>query len=497
MTKEQRQLVELIQHKENGNIQPNLNIILKGSAGTGKSFLIDVLKHVLKEKVLVTATTGVAAFNVKGRTIHKVIKLPCSPDETKVVTVDELNSFAKRDFQEKWEKVKWLFIDEMSMLGQRDLFWVDKRLRTIKGVDELFGGINVVLIGDFHQLPPVSDYCLFDPPTGSSHDQNKHGHILYNCFKRAIVLEKVKRQDNEDEEGEAFVNLLKNIREFVVTKEDWKTIQTRTKVGIPGSEYPDEKRMDNMIHLKTQNEDCRKHNYEKLQKLGTKIAKCVAEHPNNDKASKKADDEKIYGLEKVAYYAKGAKVMLRVNLCQPYGLINGACGTVKDIIYHPGEGPPTKLPKAVIVEFPDYTGPPLMCPEEEQYKHMFKYVPITSFTGRKGSQARRQIPLRLAWAITIWKSQGLTLDEIHVNVGAKEHSGLIYVAFSRVKRFQNIFVDEFNFPRYQKILYDKDGKIKNGVLLRREEEKRLKKLHEKTVTKLDKLNAEYGTPSFS
>ena len=204
-----------------------------------------------------------------------------------------------------------------------------------------------------------------------------------------------------------------------------------------------------------------------LKSLKQKVCKSTAEHQS--KSDKKINAQDLYGLESVSYYAAvGAKVMLRVNLCTDFGLVNGSIGTIKDIIYEEGKGSP-ELPKAIIVDFPGYNGPPLMCSQNEMHsshdKEKLKWVPITPIqvtnfvNGRLRS--RKQIPLRVAYAITIHKSQGLTLDCAYVDISGKNEHGKVFVALSRVKRVSDLVLQGFKWYRYQKIAQNhKSSKLK-------------------------------------
>ena len=167
------------------------------------------------------------------------------------------------------------------------------------------------------------------------------------------------------------------------------------------------------------------HNVSKLHACGQPVATIKAVHsgPNASKAS--SDD--AGGLEPVVCLAKGARVMLSSNLWVDMGLVNGAMGTVQAICYKDGQVPPS-LPVAVTIMFDHYSGPTLSDGT----------VPITplrrSWSSSGSSCSRLQLPLKLAWAVTIHKSQGLTLHKAVVDIGKKEFcAGLTFVTISRVR----------------------------------------------------------------
>ncbi|CAB3990332.1 ATP-dependent DNA helicase PIF1-like [Paramuricea clavata] len=159
-----------------------------------------------------------------------------------------------------------------------------------------------------------------------------------------------------------------------------------------------------------------------------------------------------------------------MNLWPSAGLCNGSTGTVIDIIYAPNHTPPS-LPIAVIVRFDDYIGPSFFNRES--------FVPITPVTAAinigKTIHERQQLPLTLAWALTIHKSQGMTLDYAWVDIGKKELTiGMTYVAISRVRNLSSLIIEPITFDRLTSI------KQLEALKYRVKEEERLKKIARKT-----------------
>ena len=176
------------------------------------------------------------------------------------------------------------------------------------------------------------------------------------------------------------------------------------------------------------NEEVANYNFDKLARLNQPIA-CIKAHPSSDLARKLGSDERS-GLEPVIFLAKGANVVLTMNLWNAAGLCNGATGTVKDFIYEKTKKPPS-LSIAVVVQFDNYRGPSII-------DGLPKCVPISPITVTcntpEGIQERQQLPLKLAWAMTIHKSQGLTLPMAWIDIGKTERTaGISYVAINRVK----------------------------------------------------------------
>ena len=183
----------------------------------------------------------------------------------------------------------------------------------------------------------------------------------------------------------------------------------------------------------------------KLDELGQPVACINARHSST--AAKNISTNEMSGLEPVIYLAKEARVMLTMNLWPSVGLCNGATGKVVDIIYQNGHQPPD-LPVAVIVQFDDYKGPSI----SETIPSCVPICPITISSGTSTKHERQKLPLRLAWALTTHKSQGLTLSNAWINIGKTESAlGLAYIAISRVKMLRKLVIEPMTFERLAKI----------------------------------------------
>ena len=438
-------------------IKKTIKCIVHGNAGTGKSFLIAALKQILGEKVKLAATTGVASYNIKGLTIHRTVRLPGNTFEGK-----PLNYGALDDLQKEFKGVEWLIIDKMSMLDQRQLHWVNERLKQIKAKTQNFGGMNIILIGDFYQLPPVKAHPIFCERKHvlKQSNKNKHGLKAFKSISHAVILETVQRQKGSSYKKQLFRRVLRNVRKGVATEQDYRYLESRKEMILRNENGENlgmtPQKLKEIVRMLPTNEQCAEENTDYLLTLNKKICRIQAFHRNKRDRSVLATD--LSGLEAISYYAVNAKVMLRTNLCTSFGLVNGSVGHIKDIIFHENQGPPS-LPKAVIVDFPGYSGPPLMCSGDESHpsydKEKLTWVPIVPFTAKNfvngKFRERRQIPLRVAHAITIHKSQGLTLDSAWIDVGTTHRFGLIFVALSRVRDIDDLVIKGFSYPRYEKI----------------------------------------------
>lgn len=168
--------------------------------------------------------------------------------------------------------------------------------------------------------------------------------------------------------------------------------------------------------------------------------------------------------------------MLTHNLWAEAGLVHGAPGTVKQIVFPDGVAPPA-LPAAVIVHFPDYTGPSFVPPgaDSDEWDHCVPVLPVTGeFTAAGRIHSRRQLPLRLRYAMTVHKSQGATLDKVYIDLGDKETTpGLTFVAMSRVRRVEDLYIHPG--MSLQRIASIGAG---NGVQERKVEERRVRNVEQ-------------------
>lgn len=247
--------------------------------------------------------------------------------------------------------------------------------------------------------------------------------------------------------------------------DDWNLLLTRQPSRVKNLDD-----FENAIRLYYSNEQVAKYNYEHLLNLQKPVATIHARHSSNK--AKCISSQDMLGLEAALYICKGARVMLTMNLWPSVGLCNGTTGVVLDIIYATNHQPPD-LPIAVIVKFDDYTGP--------SFSTIPNCVPIPPITASINAcnsvHERQQIPLRLAWALTIHKSQGLTLDKAWIDIGKKETTlGLTYVAISRVRNLSSLVIEPITFQRLLEI------KKKEMLRYRLNEEKRLELLSVQSQT---------------
>ena len=418
----QLQAYQLVQeHLQQPNSVP-LRLIISGTAGTGKSYLIHCLKQMLKEKKKVAAPTGVAAFNVEGCTLHSLLDLP-TRGEFKALEGNRL-----QQLQTRFNEVSYLIIYEMSMVGRKLFGQIDSRLRQAfpHAADQVLGGCSCLLFGDFGQLPPVMDLPLYSSLSRSP--LSDLGRTAYQMFDKAVGLSQVMRQNGTDSEQIIFRNTLLHLREGNLSTSEWQHLMTRTAARVS-----DHSSFFNALHLLPTVEEVAEYNIQKLNVCGQPVAEIKAIH-TGPRAHQATTDE-AGGLQAVVHLAHSARVMLTSNLWVEMGLVNGAMGTVVTICYQQ-DGPP-HLPVAVMIHFDTYSGPTFQ-------DNTVSIVPQHRNWLQGGlACSRLQLPLKLAWALTIHKAQGLPLDKAVVHIGKKEFCiGLTFVACSRVRRLSDLlFLD--------------------------------------------------------
>ncbi|KAK4699420.1 ATP-dependent DNA helicase PIF1, partial [Phenoliferia sp. Uapishka_3] len=465
---------------------PPIRVHVDGTAGTGKSFVITAISTALREAavraphdeegkpqafILRLAPSGIAAYNIKGETIHSGLKIPV----TKGKDYLPLPAAQLAKLQTRFQHLRYIIVDEKSMVGQRLFGRLSLRLQEIKACKEPFGGLSVLLFGDFGQLPPVADLALFDENADRG-ELALAGRVAYESITESITLRRLMRQQGEDPESIAFKKALTNLREQTVTQEDYELLAARTFEKLPPAEVST---FDDAIRLLTKNDEVELFNEYALQEAGRPVLRVYADHKGGVYADHKggsvaeeAEANDAGGLEASLFLMEGAKVMLTTNLWTAKGLTNCVKGTIEHIIYAegakdprnlPGIGKKANLPLAVLLHIPGYTGPTRWHREDGE-----PLVPISPtlarWEGKNGIQcSRRQLPLKIAYGVTVHKSQGLTLDRVVIHLGKNEFQrGLAFVACSRVRNLKDLAFAEY-IPPARLLDLGKSKKGANGV----------------------------------
>ena len=395
----------MLQAKEVGvEAMPQLLLNISGAAGTGKSFWLNTLRKYSKtigfrdDFIKTAAPTGSAAFLIGGETLHGLLFLPVN--ENKKHQVPEL------ELQLKFKHCGLLVIDEKSMIGQRTLMRIDKHLRAARPhkQDQIYGGLSIILLGDFKQLPPVCDTAIYKRSAVTT-----HGFNLYRAFKDVIFFDRIQRQEGDDQKE--FREQLERLAKGKFTEEDWTKWKDRNLDLLPPAER--EAFIKGGILACARKKHMASHNVDRVRALGKDIAPIVADSSPPVASGEQNDNDA--SLPHKIILCEGAKIRLTDNLWTEAGLTNGAAGHVYKIIYGPGEGPP-KLPRAILATFEGYIGPTF--PNKDNIQKLVPIVPVTHNWMKKGRRMQRtQLPMILGYALTIHKLQGATEERIILNAG--------------------------------------------------------------------------------
>lgn len=371
------------------------NLLITGTAGTGKSHLLHHLRALLNP--VITASTGVSAIQLHGETIHSWAGLGlCDKSPHEIVA-----GIYRRAQQWGWAQVeriraaKILVVDEVSMLSADVIDTLDGVLSLVRENEDLFGGLQMVLVGDFLQLPPVS----------------KDGEVAFafeaDAWKQANIgvamLTKVYRQEEEH-----FSRILGKIRMDEIDDEVISFLEERYHAEDPDPEHP-------ACILHTHNAGCDRINAKMLAELPGAVIEISARDYGSEKTVAILDRDCM--APKKLRVKPGARVMLLRNLDLPRGLANGSMGHVEP---GPVGGVRVRFDNGVVEDL------------ERARWELIKGGDVVA--------SREQIPLRLARAVTIHRIQGLTLDKVEAHIGKCFSPGQGFVALSRARTSAGLFL---------------------------------------------------------
>ncbi|XP_055077310.1 LOW QUALITY PROTEIN: uncharacterized protein LOC117394129 [Periophthalmus magnuspinnatus] len=431
-----------------GNNPEPLHIFITAGAGTGKSHLITTIQYEASRlfapichspdnvSVLLTAPTGIAAYNLQAATIHTTfsigtnVSLPYTPlGEEKINTL-----------RVKYMDLQIVIIDETSMVDKKLFTYIHGRLRQIKQSGDFspFGNVSVITVGDFYQLSPVMGQALYKENIGVN--------LFTDLFKIAELTIVVRQKDNTFAE---LLNRLKVRSRLTPLLDGDIDILKHCETG----EDPD------VLHIFTKNSFVSNYNLKILNRVCPEKVTISARDFGYDKKTGKLIEiqghlhkSKQASLEESLILGVNARVMLCKNVDLSDGLVNGVCGIVTHIVQNPQTKQP---PLAIYVKFDDdrvgaqrrrqtrtpahLTGSTRIEPEEEQ--------------ANKRGEKRRQFPLKLAWACTVHKVQGVTVDQAVVSLKQVFTAGQAYVALSRVRSLEGLVIQDFD----EDAIYCNDG----------------------------------------
>lgn len=398
--------------------ETHLNVYLTGKAGTGKTTFLKYLIEHSHKNIVVAAPTGVAAINAGGITLHSLFQLPFAPfipgrtPHENTLTGHPLLSQIK--FNSKKRKIlinmEVLVIDEVSMVAANTLDAIDIILKSIrKNYNLPFGGVQVLFIGDLHQLPPVVKKI--------SYNEFKEFYKSFYFFDSLVLtqyppvmveLKKVYRQNDE-----VFVDILNGIRENKLKPNHLQLLNERLQPNFhPSNE-------DGYITLTTHNVQADETNSKNLAKLEDRSyyysAEITGDFPEN-----------MYPADSELELKLGSQVMFLKNDGEEKRYFNGKIGVIVEL-----------SEDEILVQCRDGEG--VIQVNKEVWDNVnYKVDPVTREIEEEKLGSFKQYPLRLAWAITIHKSQGLTFDRLIVDAQKAFTNGQVYVALSRVRSLEGL-----------------------------------------------------------
>lgn len=387
----------------------NQNLFISGKAGTGKTSLIHHFRSITKKKVVVLAPTGIAALNIKGQTIHSFFKFPprlIHPDSIKRVSNERI-----------YADIDCIVIDEISMVRADVLDGIDEFLR-MHGRDRTlpFGGVQIILVGDMYQLPPVvtreeieAFHRMYDSPFFFSSRSFNSLHLLY------IELQTVFRQKELE-----YINLLNSVRTGKITSQALDLVNNRVKP---------EKVNDSYVILCTTNKVVEAINNNHLNALKSPEFKYLAKIEGTFPT-----EERNLPVELELKLKVGARVLFVKNDSEGQW-VNGTTGTIE------------KLEKDDIQVRIDGIGKVVTVHKDTWENIRYDLDEKTGELKSKPIGKLTQYPLKLAWAITIHKSQGMSFDKVCLDFSKSPFThGQTYVALSRCRTLDGLILTRKIWP---------------------------------------------------
>ncbi len=376
------------------------SVLLTGAAGAGKTYVLQTFIKQLKKqgrKAAVTATTGLAATHLSGTTIHAWSGIGVRDD-----LPQSFFQHLSKGRREQIQKADVLIIDEISMLHDFRLDMIDEVTRVVRKSSEPFGGLQVVLCGDFFQLPPVN------------RQDGKQGGFITNslAWRQGGFVVCYLHEQHRQNSNDLFTALLNNMRKGIITRRQLSLLQSRLEAQLPESITP--------TRLHTTNVDVDVINERELLWLPGEVMEYSM--ITSGKAQYVEQLKRSCLAPEVLRLKLGASVMCIKN-SQDKRYVNGSLGTV--VGFEKG----TEYPEIELLNGRRF----VMGPDTWEL-----------MDGDKRRASLTQLPLRLAWAITVHKSQGMTLDAAAIDLSRAFVEGMGYVALSRVRDIEHLVLQGLN-----------------------------------------------------
>ena len=386
---------------------------------------------------------------VHGTTLHRLFRLPI--ERGGPTMFKPLTGMFKEMETKKWRSVRWVVVDEVSMVSYQVLRQIHMRLGELKGGDDAdhpFGNVNIIFFGDLMQLPPVKGNWIFDQPLHYSAEIH-----LWRLFTLLELTENMRQREDQE-----FVNFLNALRMGTLTIEDLEILYRRTVPHVDLAQPP----FADSVRIFPTNRQVDCYNQERSNALKEtlqgglqKMYFIKAEDKYSDESVNDygepanerhipSDVNKCAGLPHSIELAVGSRVMLRRNIDLDDGLVNGVLGTVEKIVFpclRRDQSFVGEIPDSILIKFDD----PRIGRYHRQGQDGVIIRPVeVDYTGNYGRKIdRRMLPLILAWACTTHKMQGVTLDAAVLDCSSKNfQQGQLYVALSRVRSLNGIAISD-------------------------------------------------------